>query len=463
MPRSTLQIQGLPDGDEANTVTVKYTKPVEDSSAWLTDTFTVIDEYVDAGTQPVIGTTLDLPGVYRMSEASNKAILKLRRDNNRQRISFVTVDDGIIFQPGDVVELNDSNRGITGISVYVEQAVMISYGRWRITGIRYRDTDYSDECYTEPDEVGKWVEPLGNPVVYIDCLEYQCDSYETALGDGGCDYWLMNDRQYSSLSPEFWRKNGSETESSDEPQLKLENSTGGGSIPSWTLSGLDICSGAALGYEALFQGTNTNFYINPEPWPTDELPRIRGSILMSGEQNGVIASGLRRVFFDIGGSTGNANRQVRLHIIAPTGSPQQVEVYMDGSAGKTNSIWLDGDFWSDGSLHLIQWDGEIVFDGYYVIPGSGEFLETGHTEGTVKIDGVSYDLASTTGTWMNGQSVDSGSYVYGVSGISVSQQNELFRHDGKIYGYSQCGPVELPDLYQDLLRNSATYVDPNCA
>ena len=175
---TSLIIDGLPEGDEPNTVVVKYTKPVDNSAAWETATFTVIDEYVDDASQSVRKTQLDLPGVYRMSEASNKAIAKLLRSNNRLRIQFTTVDMGVILQPGDMVTVTDTTRNVD-IDCWVESNVMVDYGRYRITAVVYSDRHFPTECYTEDDDVGSW---LDAPVVaYIDCIEYQCDILEGTI------------------------------------------------------------------------------------------------------------------------------------------------------------------------------------------------------------------------------------------------------------------------------------------
>jgi len=197
---TTLTIDGLPEGDEPNTVVVKYTKPVEDQGAWETATFTAIDEYVDNATESVKKTQLDLPGVYRTSEASNKAIQKLLRSNNRLRVSFVSSDEGIIFQPGDMITVTDTSRGVD-IDVWVESNVMVSYGRYRITGIVYSDRHFTDECYVEEDEQGSWLDVLGPPVITIDCIQYGCDKFETAANAVGVNsYWPFDLGDSSNLT-----------------------------------------------------------------------------------------------------------------------------------------------------------------------------------------------------------------------------------------------------------------------
>lgn len=135
-------------------------------------------------------TTLDLPGVYRIEEASNKAIEKLHRTNIPFRATITVLDEGVLFQPGDVVQIVNANRGVD-FPMWVETSVMVSYGRHQITGIAYADQQFSDQAYCDTDLVGK----LNNEWLIVDVNIYgcRCDALDdwaqlNAAGNGAF-YW----------------------------------------------------------------------------------------------------------------------------------------------------------------------------------------------------------------------------------------------------------------------------------
>lgn len=155
-----------------------------------------------------VATTIDLPGVYRIEEASNKAINFIFRAYERKKIAFVAADVGVIFQPGDVVNVTSANRGVN-IDVWVESVTMIDYGRYRVTGIEYRAADFSDEYVTQdmidnpPSPASTYV-PIVNtdggteffgraPIADRICATYACNAYASkVLASAPVFYYPLN-------------------------------------------------------------------------------------------------------------------------------------------------------------------------------------------------------------------------------------------------------------------------------
>lgn len=151
-------------------------------------------------TDRIIQTTLDIPGVFRIEEASNKAIQQLSRLSENVRVSFVATDVGCIIQPGDVISVVNSYRGIN-CKVWVESSEMMSYARWRITGIRYSSAHFSDIGYGDCDEIGKLLHKDkgggGNHdgwLIIPSCTnKYCCDAYQQTAQANGVGYWVCDD------------------------------------------------------------------------------------------------------------------------------------------------------------------------------------------------------------------------------------------------------------------------------
>lgn len=180
---SSLTVDGLPEGDKPNSVAATYNVPSTESGAWEQKTFPVLNADAQAGA-PIVLTTLSLPGVNRIEEASNKAIATLYRNDSKTRISGISTDEEFVAQPGDTVQFTRTLRGID-TPIWVESNRMIEPGRHQITGLLYRDNQYPNTDYTEPrkfDEAGPATEDVGDqpePRVYC---EYACDALETASG-----------------------------------------------------------------------------------------------------------------------------------------------------------------------------------------------------------------------------------------------------------------------------------------
>jgi len=191
---STLSVQGLPEGDKPNAVLAKYTIPDDTTGAWKQDTFGVMNEAAAAG-DPIVLTTLELPGVARIQEASNKAIAKLQREDKKVRISLISTDEEVVCQPGDTVQVLSTYRGIDA-PVWVESSRMTSYGRFQITGTIYRDRQYPDDDYTDG---GKLFLEGYTPVVTTNtdpaCLPYSCEAYYSEVQTTQTDH-LEGDKVY---------------------------------------------------------------------------------------------------------------------------------------------------------------------------------------------------------------------------------------------------------------------------
>jgi len=157
------------------------------TGAWKQDTFGVMNEAAAAG-DPIVLTTLELPGVTRIQEASNKAIAKLQREDKKVRISLISTDEEVVCQPGDTVQVLSTYRGIDA-PVWVESSRMTSYGRFQITGTVYRDRQYPDTDYADG---GKLYLEGYTPVVTVNpdpaCLPYSCSAYVDWLGSLSGDY-----------------------------------------------------------------------------------------------------------------------------------------------------------------------------------------------------------------------------------------------------------------------------------
>lgn len=153
----SLQISGLDDADSPTRVYARYTNPSSVSAAWPLERTSVSLPGYDTGDVPPVDTTIQLPGVHREAEASNKANARLQRMVNRVRASWITKDHGIIHQLADVVQLDRPKYGVD-ILVWVDSIEMVDYGRYRVSGMRYDESHYPTELAL-PDNVG--VVPVG--------------------------------------------------------------------------------------------------------------------------------------------------------------------------------------------------------------------------------------------------------------------------------------------------------------
>lgn len=151
--RDTLTVDGIDDGDTPNRVYVRHTQPSSTSGYWpeiLSPPQSLPG--VSAGEVSLVESTLTLPGITRPEEAANKALARLEQMKNRVRISWVTRDRGIVHRKGDVRRHLMPSRG-TDIYARIMSVKMISYGRYRVTGMRYDPAHYPSELVL-PDDMG---------------------------------------------------------------------------------------------------------------------------------------------------------------------------------------------------------------------------------------------------------------------------------------------------------------------
>lgn len=139
--RDTLQIQALRSDDTPTRVNVKYTVPVANSPAWLEGVATAEIPGVDSGEVPLIETSVSMKGVYRVSEAANKASARLLRLQNQVRVSWETTDSGIAITRGTVVQYINTAKGVD-LLVLVESVELVDFGRYAVTGLLYSDNHY---------------------------------------------------------------------------------------------------------------------------------------------------------------------------------------------------------------------------------------------------------------------------------------------------------------------------------
>lgn len=148
----SLRLDGLDQADSPTRVFTRYTNPSTTSAAWPELRTSVSLPGYDVGDIPAIETYLDLRGVHRLAEASNKANSKLQRMVNRLRVSWQTTDEGIVHQLADVLQLDRPTFGVDAL-VWVESISMVDYGRYQVSGLRYDESHYPNELVL-PDDAG---------------------------------------------------------------------------------------------------------------------------------------------------------------------------------------------------------------------------------------------------------------------------------------------------------------------
>ena len=102
---------------------------------------------VDTGVVPLISSTLQLPPVFRATEAEIKSRAKLARLQDRMKYSWRSPDKAIGLQPGTVTQVVEASLGID-LLVLVESVKMDDYGRYAITGSNYSPAHYPADIAT---------------------------------------------------------------------------------------------------------------------------------------------------------------------------------------------------------------------------------------------------------------------------------------------------------------------------
>jgi len=138
--RSSLSIRHEDASDAPTSITVHYTVPRSDALPWSTTTARRASPGAD-----VNPSTVRLPGVITAAEADNKALGRLNRTRSRRTVSFTVPDSGVVYQPGDVVRLDNGPRGVALLPVRVLSIDLAEPGRYGIRGEVYNADHYPAE------------------------------------------------------------------------------------------------------------------------------------------------------------------------------------------------------------------------------------------------------------------------------------------------------------------------------
>ena len=143
--RDSLSVTGPSERGTPTSTKVNYTIPVDDDPNWLTGSTVQTSPFAESGELPFIQTVLDMPGVFRLGEANNKAVQRTQRMHNRYNVSYITTDHGILNRVGDAVQPVNAYRGIDN-PVWVESVEMVEPGRYRVSGSKYDNLHFPDYC-----------------------------------------------------------------------------------------------------------------------------------------------------------------------------------------------------------------------------------------------------------------------------------------------------------------------------
>ena len=153
----SLSIIGYDNSNSPTLIESRYTDPSSTNPNWQElITPPVKLPGVDAGDVPTIETTLNLPGVYRVVEATNKANAKLQRLLNKTGFRWTTTDHGLRFRKGDVIQLKIPDENIDAL-VWVNSVTMGDVGLWKVDGFNYSLLHYPSDV----PEVSEGTIPVG--------------------------------------------------------------------------------------------------------------------------------------------------------------------------------------------------------------------------------------------------------------------------------------------------------------
>lgn len=155
--RGAPSLTGLSDKDAVSRVTARIKTPSDTLGSWGEQAIQYSLPGVDLNEAALKPTSLTLPGVYREEEGNNKANQMLLRSVNQTICQWVSKDDGIIHQKGNVVHLKLDNHGVSE-TFWIKSITTIEAGRYSVSGVRYDVSHYPSELL-EP--VGAGVVPVG--------------------------------------------------------------------------------------------------------------------------------------------------------------------------------------------------------------------------------------------------------------------------------------------------------------
>lgn len=144
----SLSVQAIDGAGIPTEVEVQYKSPTSGSSAALPWPIIPATPATTPGAVRV-PTSVSLEGVYRAEEASNKALARLNRLAHRVNVSWQTFDAGVVYQTGDVVNVEHTARGVS-LPVRIMAVGIAGPGRYSVSGMRYDANHYPSELISPP-------------------------------------------------------------------------------------------------------------------------------------------------------------------------------------------------------------------------------------------------------------------------------------------------------------------------
>jgi len=151
--KDSLQLQAESSADTPTEMEVQYTvKPSDPTQPRGMEPVTVSLAGVEEGEVQRIPTSVTLEGVTRSVEASNKALARLMRMQNRITATWVALDKAVVHQRGDVVRVQSEKRGVLDLPIRIMDVNMIAPGRYQVSGKRYDASHYPADLVLPEDE-----------------------------------------------------------------------------------------------------------------------------------------------------------------------------------------------------------------------------------------------------------------------------------------------------------------------
>lgn len=144
-----LRLLGAESLRSPTSVSITYRAPSGTGDQWSQETVTQMLPGVENGDIAEIPSDITLLGVHRSSEASRKALMRLRRLSRPGQYAWQAFDEGIRFERGDVVKLPNA-LGLSDTLCRILSLEMASPGIYQITAEHYSDDMYPDDV--EPGE-----------------------------------------------------------------------------------------------------------------------------------------------------------------------------------------------------------------------------------------------------------------------------------------------------------------------
>lgn len=144
----SLSVQAIDGAGIPTEVEVQYKSPTSGGSAALPWPIIPATPATTPGAVRV-PTSVSLEGVYRAEEASNKALARLNRLAHRVNVSWQTFDAGVVYQTGDVVNVEHTARGVS-LPVLIMAVGVAGPGRHSVSGLRYDANHYPSELISPP-------------------------------------------------------------------------------------------------------------------------------------------------------------------------------------------------------------------------------------------------------------------------------------------------------------------------